>query len=894
MYQRRRSFLGTVAGAGLLTSFGIDSTAAAEPPTESHNARKTEDENTKNDNIVGIEVVDLESNERQLYQSISEAKNAMLPPGEYELITVVDNQGEITERSERITVGDNAAQPAVDNGIELRATVPSETVYNHFSSTGTVEVLAGAVERVNGVDSNPASDVEVSVELIGPNGDTRQVNTGKTDSNGFLRTAFALSDAPTGSYRAEVKSDETNSRSTAYFNVGPYTAAPFHWSSMTIDTETTIGFFTASSGTPQSNVERDISIEKPDGTTATTSLTFDNGGIASLSFTPEQTGEYYFEGVETQAYGERIQSVAGPKAFVPYFQIRDQYTDSTVRWGGFVVSDDQTPYANRGLIITFSNDDEAVIERTTTTNNFGQFIIEFDPDGTPDEYDINIQTQDGTEVFLFGDRIDFNRRTDDDPDSVQVDVSGEEYRISPGGSVQFEIMLSENGDPISNESIQVIEYYSYDDVPFGSAEIQTAADGTAGYTLSLPDGAPDGERVYVTAIVEYNGQIYSDTDSLSIEQITFDLETYDLQPGETNSIAVTAKELSTEEPVSGVPISLIGNRNHVDAESFDGGYTETDENGAGEISLSIPSDVTRDVLINDFTPYSDANTARGSIEEPISTDVTVDSENPSPGETLSFSYTTDTADPVSAIASFPARNGATSIIVDEGSQAELAIPADIELDDSEQLHLLLLSSNGEAAEVSEYIETGDGDPDPEPDPELFDIVIDADEEVTAGERASIELEVTANQDPVSAFQINPNEQPDHVNDFAELSVETDADTQIEDPGFVVYSEVQDQVTVAWEGQVPADATAGETFTLAGDALNEAQDRQAFSHTVTVIQNPLEKYRNDDGEIDDTGLLEAISDWRDGELNDTDLLEVISEWRDAGGNLSTISNVLSQL
>jgi hypothetical protein len=182
----------------------------------------------------------------------------------------------------------------------------------------------------------------------------------------------------------------------------------------------------------------------------------------------------------------------------------------------------------------------------------------------------------------------------------------------------------------------------------------------------------------------------------------------------------------------------------------------------------------------------------------------------------------------------------------------------------------------------------------EPEQELFDIVIDADNEVVAGDTASIQLQATAAPDPVSAFQINPNEQPDHVNDFAELSVETDADTQIEDPGFVVYSEVQDQVTVAWEGQVPADATAGETFTLAGDALNEAQDRQAFSHTVTVIQNPLEKYRNDDGEIDDTGLLEAISDWRDGELNDTDLLEVISEWRDAGGNLSTISNVLSQL
>ena len=182
----------------------------------------------------------------------------------------------------------------------------------------------------------------------------------------------------------------------------------------------------------------------------------------------------------------------------------------------------------------------------------------------------------------------------------------------------------------------------------------------------------------------------------------------------------------------------------------------------------------------------------------------------------------------------------------------------------------------------------------EPEQELFDIVIDADNEVVAGDTASIQLQATANPDPISAFQINPADQPDHVNDFSDLSVETDADTQVQDPGFVVYSEVQDQVTVTWEGQVPADATAGETFTLAGDALNEAQDRQAFSHTVTITDDPFEKYRNDDGEITDTGLLEAISDWRDGELRDTDLLELISEWRDAGGNIEQLSSVMTQL
>jgi PKD repeat protein len=47
------------------------------------------------------------------------------------------------------------------------------------------------------------------------------------------------------------------------------------------------------------------------------------------------------------------------------------------------------------------------------------------------------------------------------------------------------------------------------------------------------------------------------------------------------------------------------------------------------------------------------------------------------------------------------------------------------------------------------------------------------------------------------------------------------------------------------------------------------------------EDPLEKYRNENGEVDDIGLLEAIADWRNDNLADTQLLELIAEWRDAG-------------
>jgi hypothetical protein len=181
---------------------------------------------------------------------------------------------------------------------------------------------------------------------------------------------------------------------------------------------------------------------------------------------------------------------------------------------------------------------------------------------------------------------------------------------------------------------------------------------------------------------------------------------------------------------------------------------------------------------------------------------------------------------------------------------------------------------------------GDKDEDDD-EPNLFDLTVDSPAEAVAGSDVTIRINAQAVDSQISAFQINPAEQADHVNDFSNLSVTTTAETQIEEPGFVVYSTLQDEVTVEWTGTIPETAEAGETFTLAGDALNETQDRQLFSQTVTVTDDPLEKYRNENGEIDDTGLLEAISDWRDDELEDTQLLQLISEWRDAGGNVENL-------
>lgn len=134
---------------------------------------------------------------------------------------------------------------------------------------------------------------------------------------------------------------------------------------------------------------------------------------------------------------------------------------------------------------------------------------------------------------------------------------------------------------------------------------------------------------------------------------------------------------------------------------------------------------------------------------------------------------------------------------------------------------------------------------------LFDLTIDGPAEAVAGDEVTISLEAQAAQSQISAFQIAPDEQSDHINDYEDLTVTTTAETQIEEPDFIAYSELQEEVTVEWTGSIPETAQPDETVTLAGDALDDPQNRQLFSHTVTVTDEQSEDSQTNEGEGDNT-------------------------------------------
>ena len=118
---------------------------------------------------------------------------------------------------------------------------------------------------------------------------------------------------------------------------------------------------------------------------------------------------------------------------------------------------------------------------------------------------------------------------------------------------------------------------------------------------------------------------------------------------------------------------------------------------------------------------------------------------------------------------------------------------------------------------------------------ITETTTDGPPQATAGETITVGLDISADSPDIGAVQINPEEQDTHVNDFTDTElVDAGGDTQIADPGFIVYDPLQEGTTVTWNVTVPENAEAGETLTLSGDALTGDNERTSFTYTVEVV------------------------------------------------------------
>lgn len=699
----RRSVLTTLTSLGLLsgTSSG-ELTANMGDSSTAENLSQT----ASSRRVLGVEFIHRETGENFVYSDHTGVQRDELPNGSYDVVELAEEESQVIRRTSSVHIT-QSVEATVDNGTELRVLAYTPTDHDFIPADGSIEIWVGAVQRENGRDAGGVSGQEITVRIENGDGTTIATESVTTDQSGNATVTVDLADADPGYHRVIAEAAGLNSVDDR-FDVGTYTDMPFHWTGMTPGEETTLGIYSAQGAEPESGVSRPITVESPDGTENEFDVQIEEGGIGLFTYTPEETGEHQFR--SDSEYMAGIGS-ADLKAITPYFELREQYINDTVSWSAFILQD-REPVSNLDIEVTISEEREetAIEEFSTTTNEFGQFSISFDaPSETNVDYQIDIQTADGRSVFLFGDRVRFTSPPEStEPEPVQLNTGIDDYVVGPGSETNVTIEFTENGEPLSNTSVRLQYNYSFQEIPAGEKTVTTDADGRASTTLSIPETAPDGERMYVKAFAEANGTVYTDESSSSIEQYNYEFEDYGLERGTTNTIEFTVTNRSTGESVNNADITVFGNRYHVDTETFDAGYTQTGSDGTGTIDLAIPSDVTNDIMINEITRYSDASNSGGSISPPFSADISVSPVEPNPGESVSIEYTTDYTETVSAIAAFPSRENASAALLTENEPKELTVPSSAEPGEYLRIELLLISTDGEATTERESIQIAEG------------------------------------------------------------------------------------------------------------------------------------------------------------------------------------------
>jgi len=670
--------------------------------------------------VLGVELVDREAGRRTFYRDVTAIDRSELPAGQYEVTELRGGPAGVDRRSLG-TISADAGGMQTDGNVVLGFLIETGTTYGHVDPDGEVTVLAGAVEQENGVARAPAADVDLKIELSDPDGNSLGTKTATTNDSGNARVTYDLDSADPGMYSVEVRSDAADPVGTDRLAVGPYTALPFHRTGMTVGEQTSLGVFSAVGGTPEEEVTRDISVRDPDDSEETIDVEIGTGGVGLFQFTPDAPGSYRFSGVESPARGETIEAGAVDLKALALDAIRAQYFDDsreTMVWGALVV-EDRVPVSNRDLEVTvterrFGEPDQVVAEFTPTTNDLGLFTIDVEKaGGRTNQYQFEIQTVDGADVFLDNDVVFFREVPEFDPPGFSLTLDGS--RVAPGGSVEVEGTLLDGGDPVANETVSLLLTYESrssgsGEVPADVVDVETGPDGSISTTVDVPTDAPDGEDFRIEGSVDLDGEVRAAGAFGEIRQYAVDVsDAYELSRGETITVDVSVRDRLSDDPVSGIDVALFGNRDHVDAETFDAGATVTDANGAGAIDLTVPADATNNVFSIDFGPYSDASSARSSPVEPFSVEVDVQPASPSPGDTVRISYTADIEEPVSALATFPNFRGAEARVIQEGTEAEFDVPEYLDPGDTAgNAQLLVVAASGDVTRVFASISLSEG------------------------------------------------------------------------------------------------------------------------------------------------------------------------------------------
>lgn len=546
----------------------------------------------------------------------------------------------------------------------------------------------------------PAEPITVVVEKPDGSSDTLSIEPGEFGAGG---TTYDLGEHGTGegTYLVRVDDDDDGVPEEptfspdweAEFTVGPALslADGFGFDEFRLRGSETLISVLARTGTVPTDTEATVRVEHDGETVREETVTTGPDGVATVPVVPEESGTY---GVLLERDGEVVDSdefeaveavlVAGdPSA----------YTGAKNFLGGYLYSDSGL-LGETTLTLRIEGEDTTVVDREVETDANGFATISYDvPEdieeaGSANRLDVEA-VLDGEQIRVVPDSISVSDGDEstlpEEPVEVDIDSPREAGGflatvVAPGDEPSVTVTVEdENGDPVPDSEIEVISHLS--ELVIDVQATTTDSDGTASVTVPIPEDAPDGTNLRVTAIADTDGQTLAGNGFGSVQAIRFnepfdplDFESFLPAPGETTSISLQATDRQTGEPADGQHRHLQFIHDSALQGPFATIHQESGADGTDETSLTVPDDTQFTAQYQPFDAY-DQGGFRVNVQVDHPGEISMP-DTVTPGETVELSLdipSDQTATGVVTITNWePEHTFGTAVTSDE--PATLAIP----------------------------------------------------------------------------------------------------------------------------------------------------------------------------------------------------------------------------
>lgn len=672
-------------GAVLICLAVFSGAAVAADDTVNAGANET---TTQDDSIVEwVVFVDSETGETYTF-SDGTVDTSSIPDGEYVAVTYTRKNGTLEKQTElvhlssesQLTTNDLESSSqlvrsleTVDTEYEIGVTTNVSDYDITTQENGTVRVYAGVVNTTTAYHS-PVSGYNLTVELELPNGTEETFNV-TTNSSGKASFVYDLEGKDTG--RFDVRAYPTTSDSNvtvqdgwAWFKVGARAhlgPAVFGDQMAELGRPVNLAVYTTE-GTTSVAADANVTINPPNSSSRTVTLTTNASGLATMNFTPQEVGEYRISAESEVQTWEQIEiDVSRYRAQVVVPGWYERFLNETVPFGGTVVGENGSPVTNETIQVSIENESGVTMAtQNVTTNAAGQFETTWTtPETIPEDYTdyyVTLETSNGSYIANNG-QFEVERRNtggddsdgSDTPPAQDIDIRTDTWEYGPGSTIDATVTVEQNGTAVANKSVEVLVRQEWNGPPLEYHTVTTNDSGAATVQLSVPtqEHVPHGQDIVARAVTTVNGTVVTATTSPRVAVADTDIRTnWTTNAGTTETVSVQVSD-TNDNPVDGVAAPLIGSRMGLHAGTFFVGSGTTNADGYANYSVDLPADLQNELAYVTKTADRDFHYLTTPDVKQFAVDLHTgpsgdDYYSGAPGEEVTLNYTTSQSNVESA------------------------------------------------------------------------------------------------------------------------------------------------------------------------------------------------------------------------------------------------------